>query len=144
MYLWDVQISFCYKICISSKFPVRVAAIVLGLTLWQTLFYRVGIKWKLNNYFIGWKLRVLLQWQITWVWILYLPLFFFEVVSTPFHTKIETIRIIQMIELLRISNKKTYVKLVEQILAYDKHSKSAFILINREFAQNYTLKALIY
>lgn len=98
MYLWVVQISFCYKICISNKFPVKVAAIVLGLTLWETLFYRVEVK---SVATVADHLSLNPE-SATHS--------FFDVVSTPFHTKIGTIRIIQIIELLRISNKTNIYK----------------------------------
>ena len=59
----------------------------------------------------------------------------FDIVPLLFHTEIGIIRIIQSIVLLRISNKRTYAKLGEQILVYDKHSISAFAPIDKQFTQ---------
>lgn len=125
MYFCVFQFSSCYKICISNISQVRL------LLLFQSSHFE-------KHYFIGWQLSGVAAAAADHLGLnpgsaSYLS---FGIVPLLLHSKVEIIRIIYIIELLRIPNKRIPVKLIEQILVYSKHPISAFVFTDTLFYSN--------
>lgn len=125
MYFCVFQFSSCYKIFISNISQVRL------LLLFQNSHFE-------KHYFIGWQLRGVAAAAADYLGLnpgsaSYLS---FDIVHLLLHSKVEIIRIIYIIELLRIPNKRIPVKLIEQILVYSKHPISAFVFTDTLFYSN--------